>query len=247
MSSKAKSGMSAVRQYTESIRALTPPNTFTPGATSFTGPIRDGKGHSAIHVGATNDTVFTLQILQAWRSTGPFVLVAQQTSAVDPVSGFHTVEIECPILRKYVKVVVSAAAPGLGANFEVGAYFLPRADSPLLTSAGGNPPAPAPPGPGANITTPADTAVGIGATVPLPVPPGGTRRMTVQNTGPAGTWIRVREVGGVAGAGKLMPRLGEYSYGGADGAIAPLEAQDVSLAVGGSAVATTVCVQFERN
>jgi hypothetical protein len=239
--------MSAVRQYTESIRQLTPPNTFTPGATSFIGPIRDGKGHSAIHVGASNDTAFTLQILQAWRTTGPFVLVASQAAAIDPVSGLFTAEIECPILRKYTQVTIAAPAPGLGVNFEVGAYFLPRADSPLLTSAGGNPPAPAPPGPGNTITTPVDTAVGVGATVPLPVPPSGTRRMTVQNTGPAGTWIRVREVGGAPGSGKLMPRLGEYSYGGQNGAIAPLEAQDVSLAVGGLAVATTVCVQFERN
>jgi hypothetical protein len=101
--------------------------------------------------------------------------------------------------------------------------------------------------PGTVIRTPADTAVGIGATVPLPVPVATTRRMTIQNTGPAGTWIRVRAVGGAPGSGKLLPRLGEYSYGGADGALAALEAQDVSAAVGGVAVATTVCAQFEED
>lgn len=101
--------------------------------------------------------------------------------------------------------------------------------------------------PGHTITTDPDVTVGIGATVPLGVIPANTRRFTVQNTGPAGTWIRVREVGGGAGVGKLLPRLGEYTYGGADGAIAQLEVQDVSAAVGGTAVATTVCVQYERD
>lgn len=247
MSSKAKSGLSAVRQYTETIRQLTPPNTYAGGATSFTGPIRDGKGHAAIHVGSSNNTAHTVKILQAWRTTGPFVTVASQAAALDPESGLYTAEIECPIIRKYVQVIVDAPAPGLGADFEVGGYFLPRADSPLLLSSGGNPPAPPAPAPGATITTDADVAVGTGATVPLGAIPAGTKRFTVQNTGPAGTWIRVREVGGAAGSGKLMPRLGEYTYGGSDGAIAQLEVQDVSAAVAGVAVATTVCVQYERN
>ncbi len=100
--------------------------------------------------------------------------------------------------------------------------------------------------PGATITTDADVAIGIGATVPIAIAiPAGTRRFTVQNTGPAGTWVRVREVGGAAGSGKLFPRLGEFTYGGADGAIAHLEVEDVSLAAGGSAVATTIAVQYE--
>lgn len=101
--------------------------------------------------------------------------------------------------------------------------------------------------PGTVVTTPADTVVGIGATVALPVPPAGTRRMTVEVTGPAGSFVRVREAGGAAGTGIILPRFGQETYGGADGAIAALEVQDVSLAVGGVAVATTVCIQFERN
>lgn len=101
--------------------------------------------------------------------------------------------------------------------------------------------------PGATITTDPDVAVGTGATVPLGAIPAGTRRFTVRNEGPAGTWVRVREVGGVAGSGALMPRLGEYTYGGADGAIAQLEVEDVSLAVGGVAVATSISVQYERD
>ncbi len=100
--------------------------------------------------------------------------------------------------------------------------------------------------PGATITTDADVTVGIGATEPIAAAiPAGTRRMTVQNTGPAGTWVRVRELGGAAGSGQLLPRLGQYTYGGADGALGALEVEDVSLAVGGTAVATTISVQYE--
>lgn len=102
--------------------------------------------------------------------------------------------------------------------------------------------------PGLTITTDPDVVIGTGTTVPIAVAiPAGTRRFTVQNTGPAGTWVRVREVGGAAGSGQLLPRLGSYTYGGADGAVAHLEVQDVSLAVGGSAVATTIAVQYERD
>jgi hypothetical protein len=101
--------------------------------------------------------------------------------------------------------------------------------------------------PGLTITTQADVVIGIGTTVPLGLIPVNTRRFSVQNTGPAGTWVRVREVGSAAGVGRLMPRLGEYTYGGADGAIAQLEVEDVSLAVGGVAVATTIMVQYERD
>src|SRR5690242_21204180 len=59
--------------------------------------------------------------------------------------------------------------------------------------------------PGTRITTAPDVTVGTGATVPLGAIPSGTRRFTVENTGPAGTWIRVREVGGTPGSGQLLP------------------------------------------
>lgn len=89
--------------------------------------------------------------------------------------------------------------------------------------------------------TPADTVVGIGATVPLPAIPVNTRRMTIQNTGPALSFIRLRELGGLAGAGELLGRFSSRMFGGADGAIAPLEVEDVS------GVATTVNIMFERD
>lgn len=101
--------------------------------------------------------------------------------------------------------------------------------------------------PGTTIATDDDVVVNIGATATLGAIPAGTRRFTVQNTGPAGTWVRVREAGGSAGAGQLFPRLGQYTYGGGDGAIAQLEVEDVSLAVGGVAVATTIAVQYEED
>ena len=100
--------------------------------------------------------------------------------------------------------------------------------------------------PGSTITTPADTAIGIGATVALPAIPAGTRRMTVQNTGPAGSFIRVREVAAGAGRGSILGRFSSVSYGGSDGALAALEAEDVSAAVTGVGVATSAMTQFER-
>jgi len=92
--------------------------------------------------------------------------------------------------------------------------------------------------PGSSIVTAADTPVPAGPPVPLPVAPAGTRRMTVQNiSAGAATEIRVREVGGVGGI--ALARLGSTSFGGADGAIAALEAV---VSAGGPAV---VGVTFE--
>ncbi len=99
--------------------------------------------------------------------------------------------------------------------------------------------------PGNSLTTAPDTAIPIGTTQPLTAPPAGTRRMTVQNTGPAGSFIRVRKVGEAVGSGVILARFGAASYGGADGAIAPLEAEDVSGAVTGAPVVGAAAVQFE--
>lgn len=90
--------------------------------------------------------------------------------------------------------------------------------------------------------TAADTAIGVAATVPLPVPPVDTRRMTVENTGPAGSFFRVRELGGIAGSGFVLARFSSISFGGADGAIASLEAEEV---IGG--IPTSATVIFERD
>jgi hypothetical protein len=98
------------------------------------------------------------------------------------------------------------------------------------------------PVPGTTITTPADIAVAPGATVALPAVPPGTRRRTIQVTGgDSTTRIRVREVGAGAGRGRLLTLLGSTLYGGADGAIAPLEVENVA------GPAATVMVQDERD
>jgi hypothetical protein len=117
----------------------------------------------------------------------------------------------------------------------------------LAVSAGGAITVTFDPTPGTVITTSANVAVGAGLTVPLPVIPINTRSMLVQNKGPAGTWVLIREVGSPAGTGVLMPRLGEQPYGGMDGSLAALEVEDVSLAVGGVAVPTTIVVQYQRD
>jgi len=139
MASKAKSGLSAVRQFFERLVGLIPPNTYVVGAASFTSGIRDGQGHSSIHASVTNNTTGSLQVLMAWRSTGPFVQVYQKDTAADPVTGLFTAEIVCPVLRRFVKVVFTPPA-GLGAGFELGSYFLPRADSPCFEASGGSDP-----------------------------------------------------------------------------------------------------------
>jgi hypothetical protein len=96
--------------------------------------------------------------------------------------------------------------------------------------------------PGTVITTPADTAVGVAATVALPAIPAGTRRMTVQVTGgDATTRIRVRQVGAGAGRGKLLVLLGSTIYGGADGALMALEVENVTGPI------AAVMVQFEQD
>jgi hypothetical protein len=84
--------------------------------------------------------------------------------------------------------------------------------------------------PGTTITSPADTAVGAGNTVALPTPPVGTTRMTIEVTDgdEDTTRIRVREVGGTAGAGRLLKLLGSTMYGGVDGAIAPIEVENTA-------------------
>jgi hypothetical protein len=78
--------------------------------------------------------------------------------------------------------------------------------------------------PGSSVATEPDTPIPLGPATPLPVPPVGVRRMTVQNisTDPL-TEIRVKEVGGAGGI--ILSRLGSTTFGGADGAIAALEAE----------------------
>ena len=94
--------------------------------------------------------------------------------------------------------------------------------------------------PGTTIDTPANTALGVGATAALPAAPANTRRVRVQVTGgDSTTQVLIRESGGTAGRGILLENNGSTLYGGADGAIENLEAQNLA----GPAV--TVRVQQE--
>lgn len=135
MPSKAKSGLSAVRQFPEPV--LSPPNDFTLGAASFTSAIRDGRGHAEYHVGVVNANPFTLQVQHSWRSTGAFTEDQTVASVVDPVTGKSVAEIVAPVTKRFIKVLVSVPAPGLAADFEAGIYFQPRASGPVTLSGGG--------------------------------------------------------------------------------------------------------------
>lgn len=96
--------------------------------------------------------------------------------------------------------------------------------------------------PGTVVTTPADVAVGVGATVALPALPTGIRRMTIQVTGGDSlTLVRVREVGAGAGRGNILSLYSSRMYGEGGGAVAALEVQHVAGA------AASVCIQYERD
>jgi hypothetical protein len=56
--------------------------------------------------------------------------------------------------------------------------------------------------------TPAPTALPGLAVTPLPVAPPAAQFMIIQNRGPAGSLILVRELGGILGAGILLQRFG---------------------------------------
>ena len=135
MGSKAKSGLSAVRQFPES--CLEPPNSYSAGDLTFESAVRDGRGHSEYHVAAVNDTPFTLKVLHSWRTTGAWTLDETVDSSLDAETGLYIAEIIAPVTKRYIKAVVEDASTGnsgLGANFELGLYFQPRASGPVRTS-----------------------------------------------------------------------------------------------------------------
>ena len=130
MSSKAKSGLSAVRQYAEPFLASFEAGDAVNGALSYSLPTMDGKGHSRIRAGVTNGVASPgkLQILQAWNSAGPFIEVATATTVVDPTSGHQVCDLDIPVTRHFVIIRFWAdGAPGVVVGpFELGGYFLPR-------------------------------------------------------------------------------------------------------------------------
>lgn len=96
--------------------------------------------------------------------------------------------------------------------------------------------------PGTVIESPEDVTIAADATEPLPAVPLHTRRMCVQVTGgDETTAIRIREAGGTAGTGIILVLYGSRVYGGNEGALANLEAENVA------GPEATVAVQFERD
>lgn len=223
-------------------------------AQAVTSRARRGQGYDAIVGMVTGDAAFTLEILGApavlnrqggLEQPGTFVLMDTIASVVDSESGLHVAFCDLQVRSTFLKARVTAGAAKVSEiqySLElVPIYAWRRVDAEVVFDptdvvlvAGS---------PGTIIDARADTAIGALATVPLPVPPANTRRMTIQNTGAAGSRIRVRQVGGPAGAGVLLTSLGSTSFGGADGAIAAVEVEDVTA---GAGLATTVGITFER-
>lgn len=126
-SSKAKSGMSAVRMYPEYVQGGKPPNTYDAGVdTTYQTAIVKAIGHSEIHAAAVNNTSGKIQILHAWLPAGPWTQAAEVFTAVDPISGYHTASVKKSVLKTYARVKFIADGV-LGANFELGAFLQPRA------------------------------------------------------------------------------------------------------------------------
>lgn len=222
---------------------------------SVTSKPRRAEGYDAIVGLVTGSTAFTLEILGApavlnkqggLEQPGTFVLLESIASVVDSESGLQVALCDRQVRSTFVQARVTAGGSKVSEIQQTlelvpiyawrrieGTFVIQPTDVVLIAGS-----------PGTVINAVPDTPVGALATVALPVPPAGTRRMTIQNTGGSGSRIRVRQVGGPAGSGVLLTSLGSTSFGGADGAIAPVEAEDVAP---GAGLATTVGVTFEEN
>lgn len=96
--------------------------------------------------------------------------------------------------------------------------------------------------PGTLIETPEDITVPVGETVELPEIPAHTRRMCVQVVdGDDTTVIRIREYGNFSGRGIVLVLYGSRVYGGVDGSVARLEAENIA------GPEAKIAVQFERD
>lgn len=123
---KAKSGLSAVRSFTENL--LNAGISFTEGAASYTSDVRDGRGHAEYHLSVINDNSFTLSIQHSGRNVAAdFTRDQLISSTLDAVSGYHFVDITAPVTKRFMKFVVTGT---LGAAFDVAWYFQPRASGP---------------------------------------------------------------------------------------------------------------------
>lgn len=207
------------------------------GATA-TLPVRRIEGYGAVRFLAFADGSFRLRVEQAPTQDGPWVETERLSSSASPSgSGQQFVCQAVTPCGAFMRAFVDNTSGSLSTLELIGLGH------PIAGGAGGG--GGASTGgcdPGTVITTEADTAVGVGATVALPVVPAGTRRMTVQVTGGDDTTrVRIREAGGTAGAGRLLNLLGSTMYGETCGAVADLEAENVA------GPAAAVMISFERD
>lgn len=210
------------------------------GAT-FSSVRRDTRGYGSLTILAFSDLSFRIRIEEALSSDGPWTEVARITSALNEAGTDQGVYRRIVPIGSFMRVFVDNLGVTDMTRFQFSVRGLPVGDP--ANAAGGDITADVTVTdvtPGATITTPANTAVGIGATVGLPAIPANTRRIRVQATGgDSTTTVLVREVGAGAGRGILLTNNGSTTYGGADGAIEALEAEN------SAGPAVTVRVQFE--
>lgn len=204
-------------------------------------PTRRVVGYGVVRFLAVADVTMRLRIEEAPTPEGPWIETSRTSSVVSTSGAGQLICVAIEPCSVYMRVFLDNTS-GSDAELTLTGHGHP------VAGGGGGGGGVIPPGttvnvidsPGTVITSPADVAVGPGATVPLPVPPAGTRRMTIEVTGgDSTTRIRVREAGGVAGAGRLLVLLGSTMYGEAGGAIEALEVENVA------GPAATVGISFE--
>jgi hypothetical protein len=204
--------------------------------TATESPVSLIRGYGAVKFFAVSNLSFRIRVEEACDPEGPWSETDRLLSETNPAG---TDQIVCTSIfpcASYMRLFIDNLAGSAMEEFEICVLGHPVGGALGEGGGGGG----AGGSPGDTITTSPDTTVASSATVALATPPAHTRRMTVQVTdGDASTRIRIREAGGAAGSGIIISLLQSLVYGGADGAIGALEAENVA---GPDAA---VAVQFE--
>lgn len=217
--------------------------TVAAGATVDVGvlPIRQVDGYDQINFLVTSEKSFSLLTLEASDPGASFIRTSSNNSAIDPVTGLQKIAVFVAPSGRYMRVLFTNTSAD-DAEFNFCGYGLPVGGAGSSGSSSGIDVVVVGIEPGTTIYSPSDTVVGVGAIVPLTSPPAGTRRMRVIVTGgDSTTVIRVREVGGIVGAGAFLNLYGSTLYGGSEGSIAEIEVENVS------GPTASVAIQFEVN
>lgn len=201
-------------------------------------PVRLVDGYGAVKFLIFGDRAFRLRVEEAPTPDGPWVETNRFNSETND-DGVEVIAVAILPAAPYMRVFVDNDSGSDMATFQFTWTGQPIASGTISGGGGGGGGDACCP-PGDTLTSAADLTLGIGVTAALTPPPAGTRSMTVNVTGgDSSTLVRVREVGGVGG--RQLVLRGSTMYGGADGAIAPLEVEHEAGA------AATVHIDFERN